>query len=710
MAEEDQNFESSIFKYMMRDFAQTSIRQEVNSSAGSNFVPGKHFISSDNAPTSTTSRPAPSPVLNYGTSSLFLTDYEKHDWLGYGDRYRAARNPEHDDHRELAVSNEGSLKKFSPFEEETLITMDSDSLKYERSLSDSGYMPWNLDIQEESVSPASSTPRAQTTYKVPEDDNPPPMSAEASRGEVATSKGGSLSLPLGRCQSSTQHTSQIQRQRMGVVEQKSPSSFGTPPVGPHFGWDDHGVHTGSTSTSGVFGKHYSGTIPNSVSGIPTRYLKISNLAPDISTWDIRSAIKSNGDLKGIFTAYLECHGIIFLEFFDIRHAVTACRRLLSNAAFDATAIRVQFYLKSSMSQIFPEISKDDNDGMLMLSLAVPRMTSHGFMNLLSLYGDIRSFETESDGWPLSVLVEYYDTRHAAFARIVLQELHNKKQIHCQVSFYQSSRLAASRGIQQFRQQQITFKNDSTMTSSPSSLERVVAATGWLLSSEPHQQMGTAMPASITNAINSRLALQQEASSALFLSPSDTGRDSRTTTLGLGEPYTRTFADMRLRQSSSFEEPLPVYTAHETVQNSRRDRDVFTSLKAQSYANTTISNSNNTLGDNQQVDADTRTTFMIRHIPNKYTQPMLLEWINETHFGRFDFLYLRMDFKNRCNVGYAFINFINTDVAMSFKKQHVGKRWSRFNSDKKCELSYAAIQGRHALIERFRNSRCAATHY
>ncbi|KAH7047936.1 RNA recognition motif 2-domain-containing protein [Linnemannia elongata] len=102
-------------------------------------------------------------------------------------------------------------------------------------------------------------------------------------------------------------------------------------------------------------------------------------------------------------------------------------------------------------------------------------------------------------------------------------------------------------------------------------------------------------------------------------------------------------------------------------------------------------------------SDKRTTFMIRNIPNKYTQPMLLECINETHFGKFDFLYLRMDFKNKCNVGYAFINFINTEVVASFVQQHVGKKWGRFNSDKICSLSYATIQGRRALVDKFRNS-------
>ncbi|KAI7895753.1 RNA recognition motif 2-domain-containing protein [Mucor mucedo] len=101
--------------------------------------------------------------------------------------------------------------------------------------------------------------------------------------------------------------------------------------------------------------------------------------------------------------------------------------------------------------------------------------------------------------------------------------------------------------------------------------------------------------------------------------------------------------------------------------------------------------------------DTRTTFMIRNIPNKYTQKMVMNLINETHKNTFDFFYLRMDFKNRCNVGYAFVNFIEPKSVISFYEEREGKKWSKFNSDKTFQLSYAAIQGKKALIKKFQNS-------
>jgi hypothetical protein len=102
--------------------------------------------------------------------------------------------------------------------------------------------------------------------------------------------------------------------------------------------------------------------------------------------------------------------------------------------------------------------------------------------------------------------------------------------------------------------------------------------------------------------------------------------------------------------------------------------------------------------------DRRTTCMIRNIPNKYTQQMLIDMINESNWATYDFVYLRMDFKNRCNVGYAFINFVDPLDILPFATRHMGRHWPRFNSEKICRLTYARIQGKAALLEKFRHSR------
>ncbi|KAI3818058.1 hypothetical protein L1987_11860 [Smallanthus sonchifolius] len=101
--------------------------------------------------------------------------------------------------------------------------------------------------------------------------------------------------------------------------------------------------------------------------------------------------------------------------------------------------------------------------------------------------------------------------------------------------------------------------------------------------------------------------------------------------------------------------------------------------------------------------DRRTTLMIKNIPNKYTSKMLLAAIDERHRGTYDFIYLPIDFKNKCNVGYAFINMTEPPLIIPFYQAFNGKKWEKFNSEKVASLAYARIQGKAALIAHFQNS-------
>ncbi|KAJ0266196.1 Protein MEI2-like 4 [Hirschfeldia incana] len=101
--------------------------------------------------------------------------------------------------------------------------------------------------------------------------------------------------------------------------------------------------------------------------------------------------------------------------------------------------------------------------------------------------------------------------------------------------------------------------------------------------------------------------------------------------------------------------------------------------------------------------DNRTTLMIKNIPNKYTSKMLIAAIDEYCKGTYDFLYLPIDFKNKCNVGYAFINLTEPENIVPFYKAFNGKKWEKFNSEKVAYLAYGRIQGKSALIAHFQNS-------
>lgn len=108
-------------------------------------------------------------------------------------------------------------------------------------------------------------------------------------------------------------------------------------------------------------------------------------------------------------------------------------------------------------------------------------------------------------------------------------------------------------------------------------------------------------------------------------------------------------------------------------------------------------------DLKHAEHDGRTSLMIKNIPNKYTQQMLKETIEVNHKGHFDFLYLPIDFQNKCNVGYGFINLKSVKNVVTFAMDFDGKKWEYFKSEKVCKITYARLQGLKALKKHFQTS-------
>mmetsp|Transcript_101299 Transcript_101299/g.180017 ORF Transcript_101299/g.180017 Transcript_101299/m.180017 type:complete len:309 (+) Transcript_101299:105-1031(+) len=103
-----------------------------------------------------------------------------------------------------------------------------------------------------------------------------------------------------------------------------------------------------------------------------------------------------------------------------------------------------------------------------------------------------------------------------------------------------------------------------------------------------------------------------------------------------------------------------------------------------------------------------TTAMLRNLPNKYMREKLVHRLHECGFtGDIDFLYLPIDFRNKCNVGYCFINFRTPEACTRFKDEFNGVqsyiKLPGFNSKKVLEVSPARVQGLMPNIQRLQGS-------
>ncbi|KAF4303526.1 putative meiosis protein mei2 protein [Botryosphaeria dothidea] len=172
------------------------------------------------------------------------------------------------------------------------------------------------------------------------------------------------------------------------------------------------------------------------------------------------------------------------------------------------------------------------------------------------------------------------------------------------------------------------------------------------------------------------------------------------------PYTPAGYAPVVRANSPY--PVDVSLAIQTggaVQPVYHPRRNSSGLRSTTVATGRRDDQSNTIDlDRIKRGQDVRTTVMLRNIPNQMTTYDLERLLKGWAFGQFDFLYLRIDFANMCNVGYAFVNFDSPMTIVKVKQQLDTDGWpGHLGSNKRAAMSYATVQGVESLIEKFRNS-------
>jgi hypothetical protein len=107
----------------------------------------------------------------------------------------------------------------------------------------------------------------------------------------------------------------------------------------------------------------------------------------------------------------------------------------------------------------------------------------------------------------------------------------------------------------------------------------------------------------------------------------------------------------------------------------------------------------------QPEVESRTTIMLRNLPNNYDRAMFLDMLDSQGFaGAYDFLYLPIDFSTQACLGYAFVNLSDPSLVASFWRTFDGFAKWILPSRKVCRVSWSGPhEGFDAHVERYRNS-------
>lgn len=420
--------------------------------------------------------------------------------------------------------------------------------------------------------------------------------------------------------------------------------------------------------------------------------------------DIYYLLSSYGELRDLHKDSTKPNCCI-AEFYDVRHALAASAGIMSSPELRSRLVVViDESLKSRLAtsaatagatHALPNLNNNGKLSALEGSSSMPALTSSMFagvkaQDLAAINRNMSEMSLESLQAPLGSLEFPPNEGHGTLSQPSMNQLNTNSAQSRSGSAYPLGAMTGSSGSLGLWTSQMTGQgnNNISLSSSPNA-----SSGAWLAASNATDAVYTLQQqaailqqqqqqASAIQALQQALLTQQQMASAFGLhanTPLPSGA-------GGGGISRRGFSEPSLGGRLARRPMDPVAEAERRAQQERLYGLDMARIAA---------------------GQDRRTTLMIKNIPNKYTQKMLLALLEE-RFARtrpfpFDFFYLPIDFKNRCNVGYAFINMTSPSAIPALVEEFHGKRWPKFNSEKVCAIAYARIQGKTALVQHFQNS-------
>ncbi|KAJ8758839.1 hypothetical protein K2173_002618 [Erythroxylum novogranatense] len=497
--------------------------------------------------------------------------------------------------------------------------------------------------------------------------------------------------------------------------------------------------------------------PSSVA--PTRTLLLSSVPRDVSETAIRRELEVFGEVRGVQMEKV-CDGAVTVHFYDLRHAERALKEIREQHMQEQSRVRngfsawVQIEGFDGRSMVAPPptaargliagcavwpqfiipacnaVPDGHNQGTIVVFNLDPNVSSSSLKELFKAYGAVKELR-ETPLKKQQRFVEFYDVRDAAKA---LREM-NGKEIHGKQVVIEFSR-PGGYGRKFFNATAKSFcANDNAIINSINSSHK---KTSKYITQHPPQPSPLSGRFSVHSPFKipsrslmtqSQFSTSKKASNSRNVSPKESVDEKGSIDASMD----------CLSLSGVVGDDSP-----EKITDGASKRSVRKSLNNSSTGNTKPQQPRNRpwkgkqsrkldsrflINEDVQVESsrsDSRTTLMIKNIPNKYSQKLLLNMLDnhcihcneqigdgdDQLLSSYDFVYLPIDFNNKCNVGYGFVNMTSPQAAWRLYKAFHHQHWEVFNSRKICEVTYARVQGLEALKEHFKNSKfpCEMDHY